>query len=575
MNKLFYGLIIMMICNIITATAQYHITSVVRTDTIPGLNCDTAKFVINTDCTNYGVWVFWGDGSNPDMAYIDPPHNYTTASHAYSFPGRYTVKFALTNDTLMYSGVSSDSVTYDLELSSPCNTPPSYTLPIEVFLDNNGTGIYDSINDPFISFPINIQVKRNGTIVDTVCCSSGFYYNCSGIPGDIYSFQIISMPYGMMITCPLSAVLSDTIGVSYSNYPKKYFGMKCSGTTAFDLSVYAIISVTELTDQTGKIYINNYSCQAKNSSLQMNISPKYAYISATPFPFTHLGNTLTWNITGITARTPESIYFKSLNSLPVIAHDTIQNHFTVTPITGDSDTLNNIEVVIDTIRASCDPNEMWVSPVDTITAGTQLRYSISFVNTGNDTAFNISVYDTLSDYVDVKSLKLLMASAKMNIAMKNTGGHNIIKFDFPGINLLDSSHHDQCSGAIIFTVNSKATLPPGTKIYNEAGIYFDYNAVVMTNTVENIIAKPTKVETINNGNTIILSPNPAKDELNIVTGNSDFNSLSITNSLGLQLIQKSISLGNQQVNIQSLPRGIYFVTLRGVSGIITRQFVKM
>jgi len=71
----------------------------------------------------------------------------------------------------------------------------------------------------------------------------------------------------------------------------------------------------------------------------------------------------------------------------------------------------------------------------------------------------VSVYDTLSDNVDITSLRIVAASAVMNIAILNDGTHNIVKFDFPKINLLDSSYHNQCNGMVIFKINTLNGLP--------------------------------------------------------------------------------------------------------------------
>jgi hypothetical protein len=75
----------------------------------------------------------------------------------------------------------------------------------------------------------------------------------------------------------------------------------------------------------------------------------------------------------------------------------------------------------------------------------------------------------------------------MNVSVINTGGLNIAKFDFPNIKLLDSAHHGLNDGMFIFKIEARTTVADGTTIPNRVGIYFDYNPVVMTNEVTNII----------------------------------------------------------------------------------------
>ncbi len=84
-------------------------------------------------------------------------------------------------------------------------------------------------------------------------------------------------------------------------------------------------------------------------------------------------------------------------------------------------------------------------------------------------------------------MRLQIASAAMNVAVLKSGTYNVFKFDFPNINLLDSSHHGQCTGCVIFNIKTKPGLATGTAISNHAGIFFDDNPVVLTDTAVNVI----------------------------------------------------------------------------------------
>lgn len=77
----------------------------------------------------------------------------------------------------------------------------------------------------------------------------------------------------------------------------------------------------------------------------------------------------------------------------------------------------------------------------------------------------------------------------------------------------------------------------------------------------------------------ILSPNPAKDKLVVKLENSKIKAekYEIINSLGELVLQKAIfNLKNNQVeiNVNALPRGIYFLKLLTDSGYATAKFVK-
>ena len=279
--------------------------------------------------------------------------------------------------------------------------------------------------------------------------------------------------------------------------------MQCLSGSGFDLAVNAVIPVTGVHDEWGNVYVSNNSCYPipSDATVTVHYSRKYNVdeggggLDVSPTPSSYTDSTITWNVSGLSssASHPVDLYYAIWTNLAggyLTPGDTVSTYVTVTPTLGDIDLSNNYCVIHDTVKAGCDPNEMWVSPTGYISAGSQLKYTAEFVNTGNDTAHNIYIMDTLSDNVDPHSLRVVSASATMNIGMFMSAGHTIVKFDFPNINLLDSSHHGLCTGMVIFTINSKAGLPDCSKIFNHAGIFFDINPVVMTDTVENIIGLP-------------------------------------------------------------------------------------
>jgi uncharacterized repeat protein (TIGR01451 family) len=256
--------------------------------------------------------------------------------------------------------------------------------------------------------------------------------------------------------------------------------------------------------------------------------------------------------------------------------DTVNYTFTVDPIVGDTDSVNNIVIVEDTIFGAWDPNHISVSPQGYITAGTKLKYSVMFENTGNAPAQNIYVLDTLPDQADLNSLRMITASAPMYTTIFESGGHNIVRFEFPNINLPDSVHYPyNCTGMFSYTINTKPGLAPGTFIDNRAGIYFDNNDVVMTNSVRNIIASPQYVQFVNAADNIKLYPNPATNQLIISADEHVYRSFTITNSMGQLMLQDEVRGTNTTLNIKRLPAGIYYVTLKGTEGNEVRKFVKM
>ncbi len=491
-------------------------------------------------------------------------------NHYYAASGAYSIKHVLYNGSLAI-----DSIQYTYNYLY-CNT-----FPIGFFYDANGNCSKDSSNEA-IGQPLMVEVDSNGIAIDTFPCTSGIYYTAYGTAGDIYGFRVIGTPAGLYATCPSTGIIYDTLATGVYSVPVKNIGFECTSSTAFDLGIFSTGVRTGVHAHTGEIYAENAYCPPVNATITLRHSPKHIFHNALPGPTSITATSITWNISALSSVDALTHLWYHLETPAgyLTPGDTVNSNIVITPDAGDSDTSNNIVVIIDTVRAGYDPNEMSVSPAGCIASGavpTQLQYGVHFENTGNDTAHNIYVMDTLSNNVDISTMRLVMSSHEMYISkLKDASGHNILKFDFPKINLRDSSHHGECDGAVIFNINTKPGLANGTNIVNRAGIYFDVNPVVMTNTVTNTIGCPAinGVIAVTENKRIDIYPNPAYSELNIKVPEGAYQSYAITNSLGSVLSDGVLTKAITHLNIQLLPAGLYFLNLKDEEGNVVRKFVK-
>jgi len=510
----------------------------------------------------YTIGSSYGDGTS-DTNYIYGYPYSADIFHVYTFPGTYSVT------QVMNDGYYSSSVAFSYEYTY-CRT-----LPIKIYDDNNMNCIFDT-GDNFNYLPVTIEVDSNGVAVDTLSGTSGIYYPSTGPVGTIYSFHILTTPGGMAESCPTSGYLYDTISATANIYAAKYFGMNCTGSTGFDLSEYTS-SICGRHTANHTILINNDYCTTETPVVTMNFSPKYSFVSSVPSPTSIVGNVITWDLGATFSYSPLPPIINAGFAINTSAAtwltpgDTVMSTYIVTPTAGDIDTTNNSSTVIDTVKTGYDPNEMAVTPAGIIPSGTKLLYTVNFENTGNAEAVNISVMDTLSPNVDVRSLRIVAASAVMNTVILNSGSYTIVKFDFPAINLLDSSYHNQCNGMVQFTINVKDSLANGTTIFNHAGIFFDDNPVVMTDTVEDMIGTiPTGIQTIKNNHIVDVYPNPATTSLT-VKSTGIINSIAITNLLGREVYTNTYNTTLAQIDITALAAGVYFIKVNGTD---VRKFVK-
>ncbi len=533
-----------------------------------GNSCINAQFEVVTNSFSAGqhVVTYFGDGTSADSTcnfYLGK--GIVNFNNAYPSEGTYTVKH------ILYDGlIAVDSITYP-HFFSFCQV-----FPIKFYYDSLGTCIYDPFYDPLFFIPHLIAVDSNGTPIDTVSATSGLYYTAYGAPGDVYKFTVLNSG-GLIPSCPTSGIIYDTMITG--SIGTKTIGFICSGTSGYDLLEHIGI-LSGRHQQNLSINLENTFCNPVATTYTLNFSNKYVWGSSSPAPTTIMGNTATWVF-------PSMSYAGFNKFISVYLHvpgtwlipgDTVMTDCAITPTSGDIDTTNNTSNCVDTVRSSYDPNEMSVSPSGCIpsTVVTPLQYTIMFENTGNDTAHNIYILDTLPSFVDQHSLRIVSASNTMNVSKWQDAAHqSIFKFEFPSINLLDSSHHNQCDGMVMFNINTLAGLPSGTTISNQAGIYFDDNPVVMTNAAKNVTGCALAAPNLAKTPTPTIYPNPANEVLTIKITNGEYTSCTITNMMGQQMQQVELPDTTTRVAIKTLPTGVYYITFKGGNVDVVVKFVKM
>lgn len=116
----------------------------------------------------------------------------------------------------------------------------------------------------------------------------------------------------------------------------------------------------------------------------------------------------------------------------------------------------------------------------------KLEYTIRFQNTGNDTAFTVVLRDTLDANLDWNTFAPFSSSHPYEFVLDQRTG--VLIFTFRDINLPDSTTNEVAShGFVSYTISSRAGLAENTLVSNRAGIYFDSNPPIITNTTGNTL----------------------------------------------------------------------------------------
>ncbi len=218
---------------------------------------------------------------------------------------------------------------------------------------------------------------------------------------------------------------------------------------------------------------------------------------------------------------------------------------------------------------SYDPNDKQGFPLGYnaahyIRPGTDIEYMIRFQNTGTDTAFNVVIRDELSPWLDPGSVK---PGASSHPYQFEYYGDRNIKFSFDNIQLPDSStNFDASQGFVSFRISQKAGVPLETNIENQAGIFFDFNAPVYTNTTVHRVGEGfvtvSAWQPLAQGISLRVMPNPVAEtavlQLEGIPANTSWQVL-LLDASGRPVRTENVTDTQWQFDRSDLPAGIYFL----------------
>jgi uncharacterized repeat protein (TIGR01451 family) len=217
---------------------------------------------------------------------------------------------------------------------------------------------------------------------------------------------------------------------------------------------------------------------------------------------------------------------------------------------------NNSTELLQTIVNSFDPNDITVHEGPEVAIANEhkdLHYTIRFQNTGTAPAVNIRVENELDANLDWATFQPVAASHNFSATREG----NALTFSFNGIYLADSTSNQAAShGFVTYRIKPKADIVEvGDMVNSTAGIFFDFNAPVITNTASTVfteLAGSTEFETGN----VVLYPNPVKNVLYINALQSTLLCVYIYDING----RLCITSGNiSTVDTHSLSPGLYLV----------------
>jgi len=441
------------------------------------------------------------------------------------------------------------------------NNTTRYKIRGQVFFDNDKNGIRDQESEPLLPYR---KLKLHNANKE-IFTQSGAYQHYISLFDEILE---IKLNPDEILTSP-----SKNYTISKSNY----------NTTSFDFGIW-------FNSQPEKISLDVYSsrtrCQSEKQfiinvhnnnptksiqELVFKPDPDYIFKSSS-IPYDRIENkAYIWN--NIEIKAFDFITLKMI----AVAPAQNPNKEILTSYVYLTDKLNPevqcLQTISDSLFCSLDPNDKiqdfyGESRKSQTLKSNFIKYTIRFQNTGNDTAFNIYILDTLDPNLDIESLEIINSSHLCNIELID---NSILKFLFAGIHLPFQKQDDLGSqGFVSYKIKAKSSILNKTDIKNTASIYFDLNAAIQTNvTTFTAVESFPKDSTPKIFNSILVKPNPSSQTIQVeFEKNAFFKMYNFSGQLVLETEETNI-------NIEQLPNGIYTIVSQNSEGImVSSHFIK-
>lgn len=361
-------------------------------------------------------------------------------------------------------------------------TLSTYQLSGSVFYDANQNGLRE-----------NYEVGLPYHQVDVTGANNNFYHYT--LPNGIYKVNADSVCYSLSYDVPngwqLTTDSTYNVCLNDSNKVKQNLNFGLIPITLFDSVTLDIVSERIRCDNlfNQKITYQNIGTKISSGLISYSLDTAFQFIDSNPRPDSiNTDSTVYW-------WSYNNLFYGEVNeiTLDLIAPNAsvTGNYFSfyadmsvrdssLTETFTTTDTLTNL------LFCAYDPNDKLSEPNyqfqrNHIPVNTDwIEYTIRFQNTGNDTAYQVLIIDTLSNDLLIESLEIISSSHSVGTSIDRT--NRVINFLYENIYLPDSTTNFEASqGYIKFKVRNVNDFMVDSIILNTASIYFDSNPPIVTN----------------------------------------------------------------------------------------------
>jgi len=189
--------------------------------------------------------------------------------------------------------------------------------------------------------------------------------------------------------------------------------------------------------------------------------------------------------------------------------------------------------------------------------------------------YDVVILDTLDTNLELESFNVL-GSSHADVLQTSMTTDGILTFEFRDIFLPDStSNLEGSQGYVTYMISAIDGLAENTPITNSAGIYFDFNPPVITNTTQNVMVSELPVVSTTLPYELpdfIITPNPN-------TGVFQVNGIpqgkyQIHDTAG-RIIQSGKMENDLSIDISTEAKGGDFISIQMDNEVVTKRIIKL
>ncbi len=445
-----------------------------------------------------------------------------------------------------------------------------------VFCDANGNGALDSGEVVIPNAPI--QLSGNTNYMTTIYSDSNGLFSYSG-QAFFGGAAILMVPQWWLTAHGYSSPNNVITVLTDCNNPSPvYIGINCSPVLCADLWTTVSPWIGYYQNQNNYIKLK-WGNNGANTTTGYTLTLTYPSgvipdLSSILYPnYVTSGNTITWTFGPGSSYiyNTDIIKFFVPSGYPSGTSHVYSSVITALGSTSDCNAFNNEGSLCMILGNSYDPNDKSVSHPTVIDPGTQdeLTFVLRFQNTGTAPAQDVYIIDSLSTNLDWSTLKVISASHNMQLIDL---GNGVMKFNFPGIWLPDSTTNEPAShGDVVFSIKENAINTVGSVIENTGYIYFDWNPAIITNTTFNVNAYLGLGDV--KANEVSVYPNPFEANV-ILTSAKRMDNISVLDITGKVIFNEKVDGFSKNLDLSNVSQGTYLVRISSGSEVSIVRIVK-